>query len=174
MVRVTSHQRQLSAADLHLLRLQALLPLHPTHLDTWFCPLFLPVAVHAGATVAPDAYELTPRSLTLKAPPAGPFSLRVVTAIKPQDNSLLEGLYKSGGNYCTQVRRNCCRAAVSMGGGVDLHHVLGVVCCRMVWCGVARSNQGPHCGSLLFLHNLIGCAVDRTIVPTAAPPLRLP
>lgn len=29
--------------------------------------------------------------------------LQVTTAIKPQDNSLLEGLYKSGGNYCTQV-----------------------------------------------------------------------
>jgi hypothetical protein len=30
---------------------------------------------------------------------------QVTTALKPQDNSLLEGLYKSGGNYCTQVRR---------------------------------------------------------------------
>jgi hypothetical protein len=29
--------------------------------------------------------------------------LKVTTALKPQDNSLLEGLYKSGGNYCTQV-----------------------------------------------------------------------
>jgi len=53
---------------------------------------------------------------------------QVTTALKPQDNSLLEGLYKSGGNYCTQVcpclpaclpaclpvclpacLRNCCR-----------------------------------------------------------------
>lgn len=46
---------------------------------------------------------MTPKSLTLKSPPAGEFELEVVTAIKPQDNSLLEGLYKSGGNYCTQV-----------------------------------------------------------------------
>lgn len=28
---------------------------------------------------------------------------QIVTAIKPQDNSDLEGLYKSSGNYCTQV-----------------------------------------------------------------------
>lgn len=35
---------------------------------------------------------------------SGAFELEVVTAIKPQDNSLLEGLYKSSGNFCTQVR----------------------------------------------------------------------
>jgi aminopeptidase N len=33
---------------------------------------------------------------------AGSFMLRVVTEIKPQDNTLLEGLYKSSGNFCTQ------------------------------------------------------------------------
>jgi hypothetical protein len=37
--------------------------------------------------------------LPLCVPPA-----QVTTELKPQDNSLLEGLYKSGGNYCTQVR----------------------------------------------------------------------
>ncbi len=30
------------------------------------------------------------------------FVLRVVTEIRPQDNTLLEGLYKSSGNFCTQ------------------------------------------------------------------------
>lgn len=35
--------------------------------------------------------------------PAGPLEVEIVTEIKPQDNSLLEGLYKSSGNYCTQV-----------------------------------------------------------------------
>lgn len=50
-----------------------------------------------------SGYEVTPKSLTIKSPPAGAFELEVTTAIKPQDNSLLEGLYKSGGNYCTQV-----------------------------------------------------------------------
>lgn len=56
----------------------------------------------AGQAVPDSGYEVTPKSLTLLCPPAGPFELEVVTAIKPQDNSLLEGLYKSGGNYCTQ------------------------------------------------------------------------
>lgn len=30
------------------------------------------------------------------------FDLEVSTELRPQDNSLLEGLYKSGGNFCTQ------------------------------------------------------------------------
>jgi hypothetical protein len=55
--------------------------------------------------VPESGYEVTAKSLTLLQPPAGPFELEVVTAIKPQDNSLLEGLYKSGGNYCTQVQQ---------------------------------------------------------------------
>ncbi len=57
-----------------------------------------------GAAVPESGYKLTERSLTLLEPPAGDFELEVVTALKPQDNSLLEGLYKSSGNYCTQVR----------------------------------------------------------------------
>jgi len=36
-------------------------------------------------------------------PPAGEFELEVHTDLHPDQNSLLEGLYKSGGNYCTQV-----------------------------------------------------------------------
>lgn len=49
-----------------------------------------------------SGYALTEKSLTLLEPPSGPFELEVVTEIKPQDNSLLEGLYQSSGNYCTQ------------------------------------------------------------------------
>eukprot|EP00775_Hariotina_reticulata_P008909 gene8910-9086_t len=56
----------------------------------------------AGAPVPETGYKLTEKSLTLLSPPAGPFELEVTTAIKPQDNSLLEGLYKSGGNFSTQ------------------------------------------------------------------------
>jgi aminopeptidase N len=59
--------------------------------------------VTAGSVVPESGYKLTEKSLTLLSPPAGPFELEVTTAIKPQDNSLLEGLYKSGGNYSTQV-----------------------------------------------------------------------
>lgn len=56
----------------------------------------------AGEVLPEGAYKVTDKTLTILEPPAGDFELQVTTAIKPQDNSLLEGLYKSGGNYCTQ------------------------------------------------------------------------
>ena len=52
--------------------------------------------------VAPENQTLTENSLTLSNVPVGDFVLEVVTEIKPQENTLLEGLYKSSGNYCTQ------------------------------------------------------------------------
>ena len=42
-----------------------------------------------------------PASPSLPSPP-GEFDLEVVTELQPEKNSLLEGLYKSGGNFCTQ------------------------------------------------------------------------
>lgn len=57
-----------------------------------------------GAAVPPEHYTQTPAGLTIAAEaiPDGPWQLVITTAIKPQDNSSLEGLYKSGGNFCTQ------------------------------------------------------------------------
>jgi aminopeptidase N len=46
----------------------------------------------SGLTLAPSAIPSGAES----------FKLSVVTEIKPQDNTLLEGLYKSSGNFCTQ------------------------------------------------------------------------
>ena len=51
--------------------------------------------------VDPAAYTLDPASLTIHAPPKD-FILETVAAIRPQDNTKLEGLYKSSGNFCTQ------------------------------------------------------------------------
>eukprot|EP00210_Caulerpa_lentillifera_P000431 g417.t1 len=45
---------------------------------------------------------MTKDSLTIRSPPTAPFDLEVVTEIKPQENTLLAGLYKSSGNFCTQ------------------------------------------------------------------------
>jgi hypothetical protein len=56
-----------------------------------------------GAQLDASAYERTPDKLTIKSCPTGDFDLEIVTTIKPQENTLLEGLYKSGGNYCSQV-----------------------------------------------------------------------
>ena len=55
-----------------------------------------------GEALPESAYELTPKGLTIAAPPTSPFTLVITTVIKPQDNTELEGLYKSSGNFCTQ------------------------------------------------------------------------
>lgn len=57
-----------------------------------------------GADVAASSYEVTDKTLTVHGLPSGEFELAITTAIKPQENTLLEGLYKSGGNFSTQVR----------------------------------------------------------------------
>lgn len=54
------------------------------------------------AEVPASDYTRTPTALTLDRPPAGDYVLRIVVNIKPQENTALEGLYKSSGNYCTQ------------------------------------------------------------------------
>ena len=54
-----------------------------------------------GQVVAAEAYRLTPEGLTLPATD-GAFTLEIEGRIRPQDNKALEGLYQSGGMYCTQ------------------------------------------------------------------------
>ncbi len=55
-----------------------------------------------GSLLADDAYQATPQRLTVIAPPREPFTLEIVTEIKPAANTKLMGLYLSNGNYCTQ------------------------------------------------------------------------
>lgn len=55
-----------------------------------------------GKALDSNAYTLTPKLLTLSGLPEGEFDVEIITEIKPQENSLLEGLYKSSGNFCTQ------------------------------------------------------------------------
>lgn len=54
-----------------------------------------------GHELTPDAYEITPETLTLRDVPAE-FDLETKVEINPQDNKTLEGLYMSSGRYCTQ------------------------------------------------------------------------
>jgi aminopeptidase N len=56
-----------------------------------------------GQAVAESSYTLTASTLTLTSPPREAFELEVGTELRPQDNTLLEGLYKSSGTFCTQV-----------------------------------------------------------------------
>ena len=61
-----------------------------------------------GAEIAKADYEVTPKAKLLLSkglppdPQAAPFELKIVTRIKPAANTSLEGLYVSGGNFCTQ------------------------------------------------------------------------
>ncbi len=54
-----------------------------------------------GAPLAADRYEVSDTALKLFALPER-CQLSIETFIKPQENTSLEGLYKSSGNYCTQ------------------------------------------------------------------------
>ncbi|MDE1148432.1 MAG: aminopeptidase N [Azospirillaceae bacterium] len=51
--------------------------------------------------LGPDDYTLTPDHLTLTGLPDA-ATVEITTRTRPQDNTALEGLYKSSGNYCTQ------------------------------------------------------------------------
>ncbi|MDP2546236.1 aminopeptidase N [Oceanobacter sp. 4_MG-2023] len=54
-----------------------------------------------GTTLAADAYTVTDDSLTITGL-AQQHQLSIVTRIDPAANTALEGLYRSGGMYCTQ------------------------------------------------------------------------
>ncbi len=54
-----------------------------------------------GEELTKSDYTLTDKDLTFIAP-SDEFKATIVTEIKPQENTALEGLYKSSGNFCTQ------------------------------------------------------------------------
>ena len=54
-----------------------------------------------GNTLPESAYELDDEHLSLSDLPES-FELEVTSRIYPQNNTSLEGLYQSSGNYCTQ------------------------------------------------------------------------
>jgi aminopeptidase N len=58
--------------------------------------------LNGKALAAGSGYLLGEAQLTIPHPPGGELALEIVTRIKPQENLTLEGLYKSGGMFCTQ------------------------------------------------------------------------
>jgi aminopeptidase N len=54
-----------------------------------------------GAKLPSEAYSANGDTFTLSNPPKE-FELEIVTRINPTANTALSGLYRSGGNYCTQ------------------------------------------------------------------------
>eukprot|EP00262_Sarcandra_glabra_P013014 TRINITY_DN34_c0_g1_i2.p1 TRINITY_DN34_c0_g1~~TRINITY_DN34_c0_g1_i2.p1 ORF type:complete len:888 (+),score=166.95 TRINITY_DN34_c0_g1_i2:279-2942(+) len=55
-----------------------------------------------GEELKKEDFHLDSCHLTLPSPPSSAFTLEIVTEIYPQNNTSLEGLYKSSGNFCTQ------------------------------------------------------------------------
>src|SRR5215217_3230738 len=55
-----------------------------------------------GRTLSGEEFETAPQSLTIAQAPRQPFTLMIETEINPTANTKLMGLYRSGGNYCTQ------------------------------------------------------------------------
>ncbi|QFU17056.1 aminopeptidase N [Microvirga thermotolerans] len=55
-----------------------------------------------GRALPAGEFEAGPQALTISQPPRQPFTLTVETEIDPTANTKLMGLYRSGGNYCTQ------------------------------------------------------------------------
>ena len=62
-----------------------------------------------GAPLTGDHYRRDGESLIIPDPPPA-FTLEIVTELRPQDNTFLEGLYRSGGMYCTQCEAEGFRA----------------------------------------------------------------
>jgi len=54
-----------------------------------------------GEALGPNRYQRDAESLTIHTVPDS-FTLDIETRIEPQNNTVLSGLYKSGGNFCTQ------------------------------------------------------------------------
>ncbi len=55
-----------------------------------------------GEELGRNHYEADAESLTIMIAPDDAFTLDIETEIEPQNNTVLSGLYKSGGNFCTQ------------------------------------------------------------------------
>lgn len=70
------------------------LVLHGQHLE------LVEVKVN-GAVLDSDAYQVSDDLLTIPSL-TNEFTLEITTRIEPQNNTALEGLYKSGGMFCTQ------------------------------------------------------------------------
>ncbi|CAO3378692.1 aminopeptidase N [Azospirillum argentinense] len=94
--------------DVTTVRAQLGLRRNPARDDAAALPLTLDgqrlelVSVALNGRPLGDAdYTVTPDHLTVHSVPES-FTLETVVRIKPQENTALEGLYKSSGNFCTQ------------------------------------------------------------------------
>ena len=62
-----------------------------------------------GRALAASEYGYADDLLTIPAPPEGEFRLETVVHVNPADNTELDGLYLSSGNFCTQCEAEAFR-----------------------------------------------------------------
>ncbi len=55
-----------------------------------------------GIALNETEYSVTDKYLIIHEPPLEPFTLEIETVCNPERNTALSGLYRTGGNYCTQ------------------------------------------------------------------------
>ncbi|RXT52622.1 aminopeptidase N [Bosea sp. Tri-44] len=96
----------------------------------------------------PSAYSLSAQGLTIHAPPARAFSLRIETTLDPGANTKLMGLYRSSGVYCTQCEADGFRRITYF---LDRPDVMSVYTVRLE----AEKTQAPV---LLSNGNLVAAA----------------
>jgi aminopeptidase N len=96
-----------------------------------------------GRTLPPEEYTFGDGHLTIDDVPAH-FILEATTELRPQDNTFLEGLYRSGGMFCTQCEAEGFRAITCF---PDRPDVLAVYTTTIVAdrerCPVLLSNGNP-------------------------------
>jgi aminopeptidase N len=95
IVAATSHVRRNASAPAPLVLDGARLTLESIAID--------------GRALAQHEFRIEPSALIIHNPPVE-FQLDIVTRIAPADNSALEGLYMSGGRFCTQCEAEGFRA----------------------------------------------------------------
>ncbi|CAN7512313.1 aminopeptidase N [Bosea sp. LjRoot237] len=136
-------------------RVRALLQLRPNPAGHAGAPLVLDGDELTPDSIAldevpldPAAYALSPQGLTIHAPPARAFSLRIETTLDPSANTKLMGLYRSSGVYCTQCEADGFRRITYF---LDRPDVMSIYTVRLE----AEKTQAPV---LLSNGNLVAAA----------------
>jgi len=95
------HEDQTSVTATSHVRVNAKASIAPTRLALDGEQVALEYRLIDGEVIRSDRYQLTDTQLILLDLP-DQFTLEIKTTIKPQDNTTLMGLYRSGGIFCTQ------------------------------------------------------------------------
>ena len=77
-------------------------------------------AGHADAAFSPAQYEVDGARMALQPPAGDRIRTRIRTRIEPQNNRTMEGLYRSGGMFCTQMEAEGFRRVTWMADRPDV------------------------------------------------------